>query len=519
MASLNGVLKNFRALTLKQPYCYISLCHNHTATEERYGYTKNSEEYLQKDTSTEGILHIGITKLPDPLKDSLQLFLQNKSKKQITADGIKLSRHLKNRGRPTHSTWTKYKHQHQGKKEDRKDVKHFSIEEAVKEGLVDAHHLPITADTHENDEDDVNKKQKKKQMKRPKLVEYSMVRYGKRETSAYIASQLPSVYGATYRALHEIKQRLPEYSPQTLLDFGSGSGMSVWASNSIWNGTMKEYQCIDASEDMNNAAEYLLRGSKDINEPLKIPNVYFKRFLPLSNQIMYDIVISSFTLTEMPFRSQRLQAIKTLWRKTNDFLIIVEPGNNEGFDTTLAARDFVTQFCSEENASVVGYQESLDPFDDFDIEFNSNEDEGHIFAPCPHEQTCARSIIETRDHPCNFNQKVELSFSQRNSPLRRHGHYSESFSYIILKKGKENSTDESTKGWTRILKPIKSRKGHVLCELCCSNGNIEKHIITKKKDPYIYKAARHRLNWGDMLPLSEAKRPMNIRKPIPPTSK
>lgn len=32
----------------------------------------------------------------------------------------------------------------------------------------------------------------------------------------------------------------------------------------------------------------------------------------------------------------------------------------------------------------------------------------------------------------------------------------------------------------------------------------------------IYKAARHCLNWGDMLPLDEAKRPMNIRKPIHP---
>lgn len=54
---------------------------------------------------------------------------------------------------------------------------------------------------------------------------------------------------------------------------------------------------------------------------------------------------------------------------------------------------------------------------------------------------------------------------------------------------------------------------------------IEKYFFLKKNktififllNSYVYKAARHCLSWGDRMPLEQAKRPMNIRKPIPPT--
>ena len=36
----------------------------------------------------------------------------------------------------------------------------------------------------------------------------------------------------------------------------------------------------------------------------------------------------------------------------------------------------------------------------------------YIFSQCPHEMLCARNFVETRDHPCNFSQNVELSFAQ-----------------------------------------------------------------------------------------------------------
>ena len=42
-------------------------------------------------------------------------------RKRITEDGQRLSRHLKNRGRPVNTTWTKYKAQLRGKKVERRE--------------------------------------------------------------------------------------------------------------------------------------------------------------------------------------------------------------------------------------------------------------------------------------------------------------------------------------------------------------------------------------------------------------
>jgi len=506
----------------------------------KYGYVIDDDGHQIRDRDNKGALHRSKIDLPDNLKDSLQLFYKRYSRKQIISDGLKLSSHIVNRGRPTHATWQKYKEEVEaadrraGKRgRDHNSVNKFALDEAIQEGLLSEEHLTEEilkglsekAVTKLNDENEINsehslddvddidiadKKREKSKMKRPELKSYSMVRYGARETAAFTACQLPSVYGSTLKVLHEIKKREPLYEPKTILDFGSGTGMTVWAANEVWGNTIKEYQCVDASEHMNKAAEFLLRGSSDINTPAKIPYVYFKQFLPLSNQIKYDVVIAAYTLTEMPFQKQRLQAIQSLWRKTKDYLVIIEPGNNEGFETALQARRFIAGK-DQQKEGEFDYSHFEDSFSSYELD-DGSEDSGHIFAPCTHELVCARTDVKTRDHPCNFSQKVELSLAFNTiRSLKRNGYFNERFSYIILKKGAEEGVERQDVGWARILDPVKKRSRHVICELCCHNGNIEKHILTKKKDQDIYKAARHMLKWGDMLPFERSRRPQHIR--------
>ena len=50
----------------------------------------------------------------------LFLFVEH-PRKRITQDGLQLGRHLKNRGRPVHTTWARYKAQMKGKREERHD--------------------------------------------------------------------------------------------------------------------------------------------------------------------------------------------------------------------------------------------------------------------------------------------------------------------------------------------------------------------------------------------------------------
>jgi ribosomal protein RSM22 (predicted rRNA methylase) len=48
-------------------------------------------------------------------------------------------------------------------------------------------------------------------------------------------------------------------------------------------------------------------------------------------QLKYDVVVSGYTLMELPSARTRLETIMNLWNKTNKYLVIVERGTNAGF--------------------------------------------------------------------------------------------------------------------------------------------------------------------------------------------
>ena len=46
--------------------------------KDRYGYVLHEDgEYFKRDKSVEGLLHLGIIKLPEALKDSLKLYYKS----------------------------------------------------------------------------------------------------------------------------------------------------------------------------------------------------------------------------------------------------------------------------------------------------------------------------------------------------------------------------------------------------------------------------------------------------------
>ncbi|XP_032232863.1 methyltransferase-like protein 17, mitochondrial isoform X2 [Nematostella vectensis] len=351
--------------------------------------------------------------------------------------------------------------------------------------------------------------------KRPKREEYKVIRYQARESAAFAASRIPSCYGSTLRVLNEISKREPDYKPETLMDFGSGVGTAIWAAHETWGSSLKEYQCIDISEHMNSLAEFLLRGSDSYRQPLYIPHVYFKRFLPISNKVTYDVVISSYSLSEIPHVALKKEVLRNLWAKANDFLVLVEYGNNEGFETLLEARKIVEadQEISRdsilENESTSETSQGVDDYqtrEEFPFETTTTE-EGFVYAPCPHDHPCARSDAGTRDHPCNFEQRVQLSLVEKFTGLKKWGYVTERFSYLVLRKGERRGSDHS---WPRLLEPVRLRGKHVICRLCSSNGDIEQKVLSKKKDSDVYKCVRHLSKWGDLVALPDDRvRPLN----------
>lgn len=64
---------------------------------------------------------------------------------------------------------------------------------------------------------------------------------------------------------------------------------------------------------------------------------------------MYDLVVSAYSLLEMPSFSARIETILKLWNKTQKYLIIVENGTNAGFKVVNEVRDYILQKQNEHN--------------------------------------------------------------------------------------------------------------------------------------------------------------------------
>ncbi|XP_004584703.2 methyltransferase-like protein 17, mitochondrial [Ochotona princeps] len=285
----------------------------------------------------------------------------------------------------------------------------------------------------------------------------------------YMAARLDGGFAAVSRAFHEIRTRVPEFQPQTLMDFGSGAGSVTWAAHNAWGQSLREYMCVDKSAAMLDLAEKLLKGGSESGESY-VPGVFFRQFLPVSPKVQFDVVVSAFSLSELPSKAERTETVQTLWRKTNRFLVLVENGTKAGHSLLMDARDLVLK----------GKEKSpLDPRP------------GFVFAPCPHELPCPQSTA-SRPLACSFSQGYHPIPFSWNKKLKE-----EKFSMVILARGSPEEADR----WPRITQPVLKRPRHVHCHLCCSDGHMQHAVITARQHGRdLYRCARVS-SWGDLLPV------------------
>uniref|UniRef100_A0A3P9J690 Ribosome assembly protein METTL17, mitochondrial n=1 Tax=Oryzias latipes TaxID=8090 RepID=A0A3P9J690_ORYLA len=308
---------------------------------------------------------------------------------------------------------------------------------------------------------------------RKKIYHWTPLKYDEEMGVVYMASRLAGGYAAVRRVLNEIKKRDPSFSPQTLLDFGSGLGTVAWASHSLWGDSLREMVCVDSSGPMNTLAERLLKGDDERAEP-HIKHVYFRQFLPVSPKVQFDLVVAAFTLSELPTMKDREEASFTLWRKTSSYLVLVENGTKEGHQMLMEARDALLK---RQEKTVHDPRPSS------------------VFAPCPHAMTCPKLAQEPKA-PCNFQQQYH--------PLGLPGHkdcQTENFSYLILRR--EGPVEEKAEAvmWSRLIGPVLCRTRHVHCRTCSPHGELKHVVVTARKHSRdVYRCARNS-QWGDLLPV------------------
>lgn len=396
-----------------------------------------------------GKIRVKVASIPPDICNSIMTVLEDNNAKTYHNDSLKLVNYLYSRLLPP--------------EEGDIDEKAAKIYEKIANKVYSKSDRP-------NSKEDRTEKKRVIEMKvfsalKKNIYCWGNIAYDHPTSLQYLMTRAAPEYAVILQVLDEIKRRLPDFKPRSFFDFGSGVGTGTWAINTLWKGDIFEYFCVDTSTSMNDLARLILCRGKD-NAEIPLRGFFQRQFLPASTDLKYSIVLSAYTLFEMPNMRSRLETIQKLWNKTEDFLIIIEQGTNAGFKIVNEAREFV-------------------------LGLEKGKNSGYAFAPCPNDNVCPRYL--EREVPCNFIMKYE--------PLRYPGRAefaAELFAYVILRKGSRPTYDEQ---WPRVIRAPIVRSKHTICRLCTAKGELEEIIFSKSKfDQTTYRCARSS-SWGDLLPV------------------
>ncbi len=270
------------------------------------------------------------------------------------------------------------------------------------------------------------------------------------DVAAYAAYRLPATYAAVSGVLEEVLERLPGFSPHTLLDVGAGPGTAMWAASRVWP-SITTAALLERDPDMATWGQRLAAYSDNsMLSQARWESIDLTR--PWQTQAS-DLVIASYVLGELG-EARRMSFVAKLWEYTLGALVLVEPGTPEGFKRILAAR----QSLLASGAIIV--------------------------APCPHQDHCPSDW-------CHFAKRVARSRIHRQAKGSTLAYEDEKFSYVVVSR----SPGLPITG--RIVRHPQAGKAHINLELCTPTG-IFHETITKKAGER-FRLARH-ANWGDAFP-------------------
>lgn len=115
-------------------------------------------------------------------------------------------------------------------------------------------------------------------------VTWKDIEYNDYSALTYLAARLAPNYAAMLTVFKEIKKSDPNFIPKTMLDFGSGVGTSMYAANEVWPASINEHFNCDSSKSMNDVSRLLMQSGNE-KQPLLYPGVFYRQFLPASENV------------------------------------------------------------------------------------------------------------------------------------------------------------------------------------------------------------------------------------------
>ncbi len=265
-----------------------------------------------------------------------------------------------------------------------------------------------------------------------KLISYE-------EHLAYLVSRMPATFAACGEVFMRLREIVPDFQPETMLDVGSGPGTAVLAFGSIQNVAM-----VEIDEQFIAFAKKFL---SDVSE---------KRWLSaVPKGETFDLVTSSYMLSEVQELDPMLDALE---QTVGKMAVLLDTGTPHGYKTLMRARQYFI-------------------------------DKGYtILAPCPHNKPCP--LLE--GDWCHFSVRLPRSRLHRHIKGGSLGYEDEKFCYFIASKSYARDCQ-----YDRILMPPQKRSGHMHLKLCTHDGELSHELLSKKAKER-YKEAKKK-EWGDRI--------------------
>jgi ribosomal protein RSM22 (predicted rRNA methylase) len=270
-----------------------------------------------------------------------------------------------------------------------------------------------------------------------------------RDALAYALARMPATYAAVSACLTAVGEARPSFAPQSMLDVGTGPGTAAWAATDVFQ-SLSDILLLDANATLITLARTLAAANG------RLADAGFRSGSAaelLANAPGADLVVASYVVGELDGR-ERTHLAETMWEKTRDTLLIVEPGTPAGYARIIALR-----------AQLVARG-------------------AHVVAPCPHDKPCPLVASDW----CHFAQRLPRS---RDHMLMKDAHVpfeDEKFSYVAL------SRHPLEMRAARVLAQPRVGKAAIEAKLCTVSGVVEASIPRRDKAAY---AGARRWRWGD----------------------
>jgi len=173
----------------------------------------------------------------------------------------------------------------------------------------------------------------------------------------------------------------------------------------------------------------------------------------IADALSADLVIASYVINELN-DAARTKLVAAMWAKTNDTLVIVEPGTPAGYQRILDAR-----------AQLI----------------NTG---AHVIAPCPHDDACPLAKPDW----CHFSQRLQRSRVHKQLKSAELPYEDEKFIYVALTR------EPVARRPSRVLAQPLTTKIAITAKLCTNEGVIAASAPRRDKQAY---TKFRKLDWGD----------------------